>query len=287
MYQQITRVLDAERTRDGAMMALRASEAEQRRLAEDLAEMNRQLERRVAERTAELAVANRHLEAFSYSVSHDLRAPLRAIAGFARILTEDFGDRLDVEAHGHLGRIVAGTQRLSELIEGMLTLGRVVKADLHRIPIDITALAFETEREVGDGDPARSVEWVVHPGMRAMGDPSLVRAVLSNLLANAFKFTSKTSRARVEVGQRGEDAGRPVFFVCDNGAGFDMRHAEKLFRAFTRLHAQSESPGTGVGLATVERIVSRHGGRIWAEGKPGAGATFYFTLSGEGLGRPD
>jgi len=257
MCQQILRVLDAERERDQVL---------------------RDLERRVDERTRELQVANRHLESFSYSVSHDLRAPLRAIDGFARILMEDHAGQLDPEGRRVLERVVGSVRHMGDLIEGMLAMGRVVKADLHRTRVDVTALAEEVARELREGEPGRAVELVIARDMRALADPVLVRSLLSNLIGNAWKFTSKTAHPRVEVRQSGEQAGYAVFSVRDNGAGFDMRYAGKLFGAFQRLHRQEEFSGTGVGLATVERIVSRHGGRVWAEGKPGEGANFQFTL---------
>jgi signal transduction histidine kinase len=257
MCRQILRVLDAEHARD---------------------EVLRDLERRVAERTAELAVANRHLQAFSYSVSHDLRAPLRAIAGFGAALAEDCGDRLGEEGHKHLDRMLGGVKRMGELIEGMLSLGRVVEAAMQRSPIDLTALASEVAREIRAAEPTRAVELVVHDGLRAFGDRTLLRAVMTNLLGNAWKFTGHRPDARVEVGRHGREADAAIFFVRDNGAGFDMRYADKLFGAFQRLHRQEEFPGTGVGLATVERIISRHGGRIWAESRPGEGATFFFSI---------
>lgn len=281
MCQQILRVLDAERKRDHALTALRASEAEQRRLAEQLAEMNRGLEQLVAERTAELRVANRHLEAFSYSVSHDLRAPLRSILGFSNMLIEDFAQTLGEEARRHLDRVCTSARRMESLIEALLAMGRVVNAQMHRTPVDLTALADELSREIRETEPNRSADIAVHRGLRALGDPTLLRAVLTNLLTNAWKFTSKRTQTRIEVGRRGEEAGKPVFYVRDNGAGFDMAYAQRLFGVFQRLHRQDEFPGTGVGLATVERIISRHGGRIWAESRADEGATFLFTLPAE------
>jgi signal transduction histidine kinase len=257
MCRQILRVLDAEHARD---------------------EVLRDLERRVSERTAELAVANRHLQAFSYSVSHDLRAPLRGIAGFGAVLAEECGDRLGVDGRQYLGRMLAGVKRMEELIDGMLTLGRVVAADMRRASVDLTALADDVAQDLRAADPSRSVELVVQDGLRAFGDATLLRAVLANLLGNAWKFTSHRADPRVEVGGRGREGDAPIFFVRDNGAGFDMTHAGKLFGAFQRLHRQDEFPGSGIGLATVERIISRHGGRIWAESRPGEGATFLFTL---------
>ena len=272
MCQQILRVLKAERARDAALAALAAS--------------NRDLERRVAERTAQLEVANRDLEAFSYSVSHDLRAPLRAIVGFGQILAEDSDDRLDENGRESLEQIRASARHMQALIEGLIEMARVAKEELCRRDVDISALVETVVGQLRGGDPRRSVEVVVAPGLRSSGDPILLRAAMTNLLGNAWKFTSKRAAARIEVGRNGEDAGMPVFFVRDNGAGFDMRYAQKLFGAFQRLHRQDEFPGTGVGLATVERIVARHGGRIWAESRPDEGATFFFTLPHAGGAEP-
>jgi signal transduction histidine kinase len=278
MASQILRVMNAERARDRVVHALRESEAQQRRLAEQLAEMNRDLERRVAERTAELEVANRQLEAFSYSVAHDLRAPLRTVSGFATALAEDCGEALGPDGRKTLGRVLGGARHMGELIEGMLELARVVKVSLRRVPIDLSALAGEVVRELRAAEPARAVEVTIAPGLWAVGDPTLVRAVLTNLVGNAWKYTSKRATAHVAIGQRGEESGKPVFYVRDDGAGFDMQYAQKLFGVFQRMHRADEFPGHGVGLATVERIVSRHGGRVWAEARPGEGATFFLTL---------
>jgi signal transduction histidine kinase len=283
MCQQIIRVLNAEHKRDEALRELQASEAQQRRLAEQLAELNRDLERRVMARTAELEIANKHLESFSYSVSHDLRAPLRVIAGFSNILAQDYAEALGEEGRQHLGRVTASARNMGELIEGLLTLSRVVSADLRRAPVDLSALAEEVRREICDAGPGRAAEFVIHSGLRVIGDRALLRAVLSNLIGNAWKFTSKCARARIEIGKREVEEGRTVYFVKDNGAGFEMKYAEKLFGAFQRLHSQEEFPGTGIGLATVERIIMKHGGQIWAESSPGDGATFLFTLPAEQL----
>jgi signal transduction histidine kinase len=254
MCSQIVRVLDAERSRD---------------------EVLRDLERRVSERTAELAAANKHLRGFSYSVSHDLRAPLRAIVGFGGALAEECRDRLSAEERHLLDRVMAAAHKMGELIEGMLVLGRAVESDMRRVPVDLTALAGDVARELRESEPARVADVVVQDGLRAVGDPVLLRAALANLIGNAWKFTSQRARAHIEVGRLAE--GGP-FFVRDNGAGFDMRYAEKLFEVFQRLH-HDDFPGTGVGLATVDRIIARHGGRIWAESRLDEGATFSFTLS--------
>jgi signal transduction histidine kinase len=259
MCRQIMRVIDAERGRDRVL---------------------RDLERLVEERTTELAVANRHLRSFSYSVSHDLRAPVRAISGFGAALAEASGDRLDGEGRKYLHRILDAATRMGDLIDGMLELGRVVEADMRRVPVDLTGIVHEVAREIRASEPIRSVELVVADGLRALGDPILLRSVISNLLGNAWKFTAKRSDALITVGRKAHEQGEEVFFVRDNGAGFDMKYADKLFGTFQRLHGQEEFPGTGVGLATVERILSRHGGRIWAEGAPGQGATFFFTVPG-------
>jgi len=258
MCQQIVRVLNAERKRDEALAALEAT--------------NRDLEQRIAERTAAL-------EAFAYSVSHDLRAPLRAIGGFSDILAEDFGDILGDQGMVHLGRVRENVGRMADLIEGMLTLAKVMKADLNRQPVDVSALAEAAAQEVRESAPTRSADFVIHRGLRALGDPVLLRAVFDNLIGNAWKFTTRCPRARIEIGQASDAAGPPIFFVRDNGAGFDMRHAQKLFAPFQRLHRQEDFPGTGVGLATVQRVIARHGGKIWAESQPGAGTTFFFTLA--------
>ena len=258
MCQQIVRVLNAERKRDEALAALEAT--------------NRDLEQRIAERTAAL-------EAFAYSVSHDLRAPLRAIGGFSDILAEDFGNILGDQGMAHLGRVRENVRRMADLIEGMLTLAKVMKADLNRQPVDVSALAEAAAQEVRESAPTRSADFVIHRGLRALGDPVLLRAVFDNLIGNAWKFTTRCPRARIEIGQASDAAGPPIFFVRDNGAGFDMRHAQKLFAPFQRLHRQEDFPGTGVGLATVQRVIARHGGKIWAESQPGAGTTFFFTLA--------
>jgi signal transduction histidine kinase len=260
MCQQLSRVMDAERVRD---------------------EVLRDLERRVAERTAELSVANRQLRAFSYSVSHDLRAPLRAINGFGAALAEDAGEQLNPESRAHLAHILTATKEMSELIEGMLILGRVVEAEMRRAPVDLGKIACDVASGLRASEPTRTVEFVVHDDLHTIGDPALLRAALANLLENAWKFTARRASARIEVGRRATTGGC-AFFVRDNGAGFDMDYAHKLFGPFQRLHGRAEFEGTGVGLATVERIISRHGGQIWAEGVVDHGATFLFTLPENG-----
>ena len=279
MCQQLIRIMDAERLRDRAMDALRASESNQRRLAEELADSNRNLEKRVLERTRDLHEANKELEAFAYSVSHDLRAPVSHIAGFTNILQDDFGAALGADGLSYVARVRDASQRMNALIEGMLTVGRVGRRELHMQPVDLTMLAKYIFAEVRQSDPTRQVEIRIDPGMQALGDETLLQATLQNLLANAWKFTGKRDVARIEVRAGDVVNGFRTFRVSDNGAGFDSEaSASKLFGLFQRLHTQSEFDGTGVGLATVDRIVRRHGGRIWAEGVRDRGATFYFTL---------
>ncbi len=227
---------------------------------------------------AQLEAANAELDAFAYSVSHDLRAPLRSIDGFSQALLEDCGDRLDAAGRDHLQRVRAATQRMGRLIDDLLTLSRVTREPMHRAPVDLSALAAGIAAELSEHEPARRVEWVIAPGVQAVGDRRLLRVALTNLLGNAWKYTARVSRARIEFGCEAAAGTEPVFWVRDNGAGFDMAYADKLFVPFQRLHGAAEFDGTGVGLATVARIVRRHGGRIWAEGEVGRGAAFFFTL---------
>jgi PAS domain S-box-containing protein len=221
--------------------------------------------------------ANQELESFSYSVAHDLRAPLRAIDGFSQALEEDCAGKLDHDGIEHLRRIRSSAQQMSHLIDGLLGLSRVTRSDIVREKVDLTRLAQKTGARLQEAHPDRKVELIVDEGLVSEGDARLLSAVLDNLLGNAWKFTGKCAEARVEVGKRVE-AGEPAFFVRDNGAGFEQAYAHKLFGAFQRLHSATEFEGTGIGLATVQRIVRRHGGRVWAEGKVGQGSTFYFTL---------
>jgi light-regulated signal transduction histidine kinase (bacteriophytochrome) len=222
--------------------------------------------------------ANQELEAFSYSVAHDLRAPLRSIDGFSAALLEDFGDKLDAEGKTYLGYVRESAQLMGKLIDDLLSLSRVTRAELRRSPIDLASIARTVLAAQQRDQPDRTVELVIGEEMPAVGDANLLRIVLENLLGNAWKFTRKCSRARIEFAQMAQ-AGRTVYFVRDNGAGFDMKYAEKLFGAFQRLHAAADFPGTGVGLATVQRIVHRHRGKVWAQGaEGGGGATFSFTL---------
>jgi len=242
-----------------------------------LREAHDELERRVEERTAELAAANRELEAFSYSVSHDLRAPLRSIDGFALALVEDYSDKLDATGKEHLARVRAATQRMGMLIDGLLNLSRVTRAEIRRDRVDLSSMARSIARDLQTEAPDRVVEWVIGEGIEAYGDPQLLRVAMENLLRNSWKYTSSHTSARIEVG-KSQGNGRSAFYVRDDGAGFNPAYSQKLFGAFQRLHKFSEFPGTGIGLATVQRIIHRHGGNVWAEGAVEKGATFFFAL---------
>jgi PAS domain S-box-containing protein len=247
------------------------AEREVKRLTESL-------ERQVSERTSELQAVNKELEAFAYSVSHDLRAPLRGIDGFSQALVEDYGDKLDGDAKDYLKRIRLATQHMGELIKDMLLLSRVTRNELRREVVNVTGIAQKVGADLMKTSPGRSVEFVVEPELVAKeADSHMVRVVLENLIENAWKFTVKKDNVKIELGSIVK-GGERVFYIRDNGAGFDMAYAGKLFGAFQRLHSVEEFEGTGIGLATVQRIVHRHGGRIWAEGEVGKGAVFYFTL---------
>lgn len=250
---------------------------EQRRAEEILQRANEDLEERVRSRTAALTAANKELEAFSYSVSHDLRAPLRAVDGFARMLAEGYADRLDDKGRHYLNRIRAGAQRMGALIDDLLKLSRLGRAELRPASVDLAALAREVVDELRRREPERQVEVILPDRLCITGDRQLLRAALDNLIGNAWKFTRKTPAARVELG-RAPAGGGAAYFVRDNGAGFEMEYVGQLFTPFKRLHDEKDFEGTGIGLATVQRVVARHGGRVWAEGAPGRGATFWFTL---------
>jgi len=235
------------------------------------------LEELVKERTAELTTVNTELEAFSYAVSHDLRAPLRSIAGFSQALRDEYAEKLDATGKDYLRRIMAGGRRMEELINALLELSRASRSDIKSVRVDLSALARNIADELRIAEPERNVELVIAGGLSAICDERLMIIALENLLGNAWKFTGKRSPAIIEFGLSDSECG-PAFFVKDNGAGFDNKHAGKLFTTFHRLHTQEEFSGTGVGLVTVKRIIHRHGGAVWAEGEVGKGATVYFTL---------
>lgn len=252
---------------------------ERKNAEQEIRRLNAELERRVRDRTMQLEAINKELEAFSYSVSHDLRAPLRSIRGFSEVLLERYQDALDERGREFLSRACESCVQMDRLIEDLLKLSRVGRSELSWQEIDLSAMAESILRELHSGDTSRNVRIRITPGLRACGDERLLRVALDNLLRNAWKFTGNQPETVIEFGAT--DGQERAFFVRDNGAGFDMAYASKLFGVFQRLHSASEYPGTGIGLATVQRIIGRHGGRAWAEGSVNHGATFYFTLSND------
>jgi PAS domain S-box-containing protein len=272
------------RRKDGTEFPLEISIASWRRegdvaftaIIRDITE-RRQAEETLRRYATQLESANAELDAFAYSVSHDLRAPLRSIDGFSQALLEDCADRLDATGQDFLRRVRTASQRMAELIDDLLNLSRVTRAQMQPAPVDLSALARAIATDLAARDPSRQIEFVIAPKAGVHADPGLMRVALQNLLDNAWKFTRKRPQARIEFGVTAHD-GKPSYFVRDNGAGFDMTYAAKLFGAFQRLHSTSDFEGTGIGLATVQRVVRRHGGRVWAEGVVDGGATFYFTL---------
>jgi len=260
------------------ILALVNDVTESKRAKDELRKAHEELERRVVERTQQLADTNDELEAFSYSLSHDLRAPLRAMDGFSHILMEDYTAQLSDDMRELLQRIRAAAARMGDLIDGMLRLSRLARAELHFAEVDLSEIVRAAACELRDSAPARLVRFTIEPDLKATADPDLAHAVLQNLLANAWKYTSTRNEGTIEFG-RTENAGRRCFFVRDNGVGFQQAYAADIFTPFQRLHGDPEFAGTGIGLSTVRRIVRRHGGEVWAEGVLDAGATFYFTLA--------
>jgi light-regulated signal transduction histidine kinase (bacteriophytochrome) len=250
---------------------------EQMQAQQALHKAHDELETRVRERTRELEAANRELESFSYSVSHDLRAPLRSLEGFSTALLDDYAGQLDDQAKQYLRYIRESSVLMARLIDDLLKLSRITRSEMTFEKVDLSEMAWNIVAKLRKTEPQREAEVIIASEIAAYGDHNLLRVVLENLLDNAWKFTGKTARARIEFGVT-EQNGRRVYFMRDNGAGFDMKYADKLFQPFQRLHRASEFPGTGIGLATVQRIIRRHGGTVRAEGKAGEGAAFYFTL---------
>lgn len=262
-------------TREGALVTASIRDVSERRQIE---EQIRRLNEDLQERAGQLEAANRELEAFSYSVSHDLRAPLRTIDGFSLALLEDFGEQLPDEGRNYLIRIRTAAQRMARLIDDMLNLSRLTRAPLNPEATNLSKIAQQILLDLQQEAPGRFVSISIQPGVTAECDPRLIQVALENLLSNAWKFTSKQEQAQIEFGVMDDPQNGRVYFVRDNGAGFDMAYVNKLFGAFQRLHTTSEFPGIGIGLAIVQRIVNRHGGRVWAEGSVDGGAAFYFTL---------
>jgi signal transduction histidine kinase len=262
--------------RDTLLHSLRQSEERLQHSMEDVLKLSGQ----ITARNAELENANRELESFIYSVSHDLRAPLRSISSFISFLAKDYSDRFDDRGKDYLGRISAGSAKMNRLIEDMLHLSKVSRQEVNREVVDISKVVNGVISDLREVDPGRRVEVVVKEDVTASVDPRLIEMVFANLLGNAWKFTAKVENARIELGT-GKQNGQTFYYIRDNGSGFDQEYAGQIFLPFHRLHSEDEFEGTGIGLAIVERIIHRHGGKIWAEGEPGKGATVFFTLGGD------
>jgi len=275
MFRYFARERGLRLSAESTAESLAISRVEVERKAAEIQALNETLERRVQERTAELEATNKELEAFSYSVSHDLRAPLRTIDGFSLALEEDYGEVVGAEGKDYIGRVRASVQRMGGLIDALLQLSRITRAEIERETVDVTAIAESVAGQLKDQNRDQKIAFVIQEGLSAEADPKLVRVALENLLGNAVKFSSKKPESKIEFGW---DKAQEAFFVRDNGAGFDMHYKEKLFGAFNRLHGDKDFKGSGIGLATVARVVRRHHGRIWAESVESSGATFWFTL---------
>ncbi|NOU17527.1 MAG: PAS domain S-box protein [Bacteroidales bacterium] len=276
----ITARSETKRNQKGKIIGLRGTAqdiTDRKQSEEEIRKLNQELEKRVFERTSQLEAANKELEAFSYSVSHDLRTPLRSIDGFSQAILEDYSNMIDAQGKDYLHRIRSATQRMAQLIDDMLNLSRVSRNELIIQQVNMSNIAQEIAINLKETEPDRQVEFIVHEGIEVQGDSRLLLIVMENLIANAWKFTSKHPTARIEFGTRQQND-TAVYFVRDDGAGFNMKYAQKLFGVFQRLHTTIEYPGTGVGLATVQRIIHRHGGKVWAEGEVEKGTTFYFTI---------
>lgn len=268
-------------------MGIHQDVTQDRRNSEALKQLNAELESQVRKRTAQLELANRELESFAYSVSHDLRAPLRAMAGFSEALKEEYERSFDATAADYIRRIHRATGNMAELIDSLLSLSRSTTGELKIVPLDLSRMCADVVDDLRSASPDHRPQVRIAPDLKTEGDSRLIRNVLENLIGNAWKYTRLCADPQIEIGTvmtrpPGEDSGEAeeieAFFVRDNGAGFDMTYANKLFRPFQRLHTEKEFQGSGIGLATVERIIHRHNGQIWAHGEPGQGATFYFTL---------
>ena len=262
-------------------MAVERDVTERKQQQQEILRLNSDLEDRVQLRTAQLAEANKELESFAYSVSHDLRSPLNTIHGFSKLLAKLDAEHISDKGKHYLDRIGVGVTQMGELIEGLLTLAHLSREEIKSERVDLSAMARQIERDHREREPQRQQQVQVHvqDGLYAHGDPRLLSAVLQNLIANAWKFSSKKPLARIEVGSEPGPDGNQVYFVKDNGAGFDMAFAHKLFGTFERLHSPGDFVGTGIGLATVKRVIERHGGKVWADSQLNEGAAFYFTLN--------
>jgi len=268
-------------------VAIKQDVTERLQAEADIRRLNAELEEKVQQRTGELQAVNKELEAFCYSVAHDLRAPLRSIDGFSQAVMQDYGPKLDAEGKRYLEFVRNGCQQMGHLIEDLLKLSRVTRTPMRHDPVNFTELAQKITSDLQRFTPERAVQFRIDDGLTTVGDTHLLEAALRNLIENAWKFTAQRAEAVIEIGVLAKQNGAafhttPVFFVRDNGVGFDMAHADKLFAPFQRLHSMAEYPGTGIGLATVQRILQRHGGRIWAEAAVDRGATLFFTLNETG-----